>query len=636
MNRLVLTFAGLFLALAVVTAQTPSVKMRLKESSGLFGIGGPRTVTIDLTTANKDKQLNDVNANEGQYYYFYVKPVENWSIDEDFVKEDLAKLTIVQGGTKLQIMTKGELPKVKGEGILVGFEKTLRLHQPFTFTYTGGKTPVTAEFAVPLELWPGYSSFTKMMADADVLTRQRRFREAIWALQNVIANQSFKIIPDYASVPARRTLTFDMYTGARYQEYLDILTSGIYSLRQKITNLDQLRPEVQFAVDSIPNPSLSITGFDTAEKSVIDKARTIILQIGVSRDSLQRLLDDENTKWINEGSATGKNGQFYKTVIEVLAYAFSSLDFFDTTATQMNVSIEPEQRALLEKYNLVESYETFIKLSADRFARRLSIFQLTFLTNLQKDTAAFSLPFYSMLKAVNDYYLKNFASSKREIKHIFQTSYIPELNERFDMMRIAIQMRESGFPAEAMRLVNDAKAAEGRGDFQVAQERYMQATTLAPNFAFASYALGKFFGRTGDAIRGYTFLQSAFRVDTLFLSAYREAVKLYRPGGNWAPIVDVLLLALQYGNDYWEINHYLGEAYMGLADPQRAIIYFERALQLNPASYSTNIQAGLTYQAMRDYGKARDYFNRAVSLDPARMEAVDYLQKLNEEQRKMR
>jgi tetratricopeptide (TPR) repeat protein len=93
------------------------------------------------------------------------------------------------------------------------------------------------------------------------------------------------------------------------------------------------------------------------------------------------------------------------------------------------------------------------------------------------------------------------------------------------------------------------------------------------------------------------------------------------------------MIALNKGNDYWEINYNLGVAFLGEADPARAIQSFERTLALNPKSYRTNIQIGLAHQNVKNYQKAREYFNNAIGLDPTRQEAVDYLTKLNELQR---
>ncbi|HTP13396.1 MAG TPA: tetratricopeptide repeat protein, partial [Bacteroidota bacterium] len=139
--------------------------------------------------------------------------------------------------------------------------------------------------------------------------------------------------------------------------------------------------------------------------------------------------------------------------------------------------------------------------------------------------------------------------------------------------------------------------------------------------------------RTGDPVRATTFFEKAYRDDTLYLSAYRESCNLYRKQGNFKPMIEVLTLALSHGNDYWETNSALGQAFMGDGDPARAIERYKRALELNPRSYQTNIQLGQAYQTVKDFQKARECFNKAIEIDALRQEAVDALNKLNEQQR---
>ena len=168
---------------------------------------------------------------------------------------------------------------------------------------------------------------------------------------------------------------------------------------------------------------------------------------------------------------------------------------------------------------------------------------------------------------------------------------------------------------------------------QSAQDKYRQITLIAPNFSVGFYTLGKFYMRSGDPIRANYSFQRAYQIDTMYLSAYYESYNLFLRQSNFKEIIKVLTTALSKGNDFWEINYNLGIAFLGDADPARAIQSFERALTLNPRSYKTNIQIGLAYQNVKNYQKAREYFNNAIGIDPTKQEAVDFLTKLNELQR---
>jgi tetratricopeptide (TPR) repeat protein len=275
------------------------------------------------------------------------------------------------------------------------------------------------------------------------------------------------------------------------------------------------------------------------------------------------------------------------------------------------VKISEDYQARLTKYNITESYETFIRMCNERWQIHLPLFPIDFLPNLKKDTVSFSQPYYSMLKAVNDYYYGNYASAKHEIVQIFRTCYEQEIIGRFDMLRVIITNREQHISPEVMKMFDEAAQLEKTKDIQNAQDKYRQITLIAPNFAYGFFTLGKFYNRTGDPIRAIYSYQRAYQIDTLYLSAYRESYNLYIRQSNFN----------------------LGVAFLGDADPARAIQSFEHALALNPKSYKTNIQIGLAHQNVKNYQKAREYFNNAIGLDPTKQEAVDFLTKLNELQR---
>jgi tetratricopeptide (TPR) repeat protein len=383
----------------------------------------------------------------------------------------------------------------------------------------------------------------------------------------------------------------------------------------------------------LPRSEWTIGSLDPTVAPILDRSRNALTQIANIRDSLQRVLDDQNVRWIIEGSASGKNGYLYIYMIETLGSAFSSLNFADTALTELKVSIPADYQARLTKYNITESYETFIRMCNERYQTHLPIFPIDFLPNLKKDTTSFPLPYYSMLKAINDYLYGNFTSAKEEIFRVFRTCYEPELNSRFDMMRMRMIIREQNVSQEVLKMLNEAEQFEMKKDVQNAQDKYRQITLVAPDFSYGFYALGKFYSRTSDQIRAAYSFQRAYQIDTLFLTAYREYYMQYMKQGNYKEMITALTTALSKGNDYWEINYNLGVAYLGDADPARAIQHFERALALNPRSYKTNIQLGIAYQNVKNYQKAREYFNNAIGLDPTRQDAVDFLTKLNELQR---
>ena len=166
-----------------------------------------------------------------------------------------------------------------------------------------------------------------------------------------------------------------------------------------------MKPTFQYILDSLTSAPLNVPATDSSVKRLLDHAAIAVTRSRALRDWLQLALDDQNVRWIIEGSATGKNGDRYQTMIETLTYAFSSLDFADTTSTTLSkMDIPPQMKERLTKNDLEESYATFIRQCGDRLRRRGPLFPPEFLNNLQKDTASFSLPYYSMLRAISDSY----------------------------------------------------------------------------------------------------------------------------------------------------------------------------------------------------------------------------------------
>ena len=79
---------------AQVPAQVPSVQLKVKDKSGLFGMGGPRIVQIELSNQLHQLPVTGDNVNSDQYYYFYVAPAEDWVLDADFAESELSKVSV--------------------------------------------------------------------------------------------------------------------------------------------------------------------------------------------------------------------------------------------------------------------------------------------------------------------------------------------------------------------------------------------------------------------------------------------------------------------------------------------------------------------------------------------------------------
>ena len=609
------------------------MQLRVRESK-LFGLKGERFAKFELANEKHLLPLSSDNVNGGQYYFFRFLPVGGWAIDADFVQEELPKLVLIQNNQNFQISWKSDVLKDSaGSLIVVGYSKDLKINLPFTVQFGLDGTASKADLNIPREYWPGYTALMSALKAASDDVSEKRYKDAIVVYERLMRADSLLIFPQTKDLASRRSQCFEGVIADMWSSFMTTYRTATSSPKEKISLIDMLTPQAQFVIDSLPSAPLKVSATDTMVATILSRAQDVLSKVRSTRDSLQRAQDDLTVRWISEGAATGKNGPQFERMIEVLANAFSSLDFSDTTAHALSLSLSPELQAQLQKNNLQESYDIFIRQASERYQKRLPLFPPGFLSNLQKDTASFSLPFFHMLKAVQDYTSGVFPGALASIRAVFQTCYDLELSRRFDQMRVWINLRQRGVRPEIMNLLDEAAKAEKAGDKDAASEHYTTALRLSPDFAYAAYLCGKLYARSGDPIRARSFFERAYELDSCYLNAYRDAWALYQAAGNYKAMAGVVSQAINRGNDFWETNISLGIAYLGEGNLPQAIKQFERALHFSPNNYQTTVQLGLAYQAAKDFQKARDYFNKAIFIDPHRMEAVEFLQKLDELQK---
>ena len=611
-----------------------SIKLKIAEKSGLFNMGGPRFVRLTLSTQKSETKLNCENVNSGTYYYFLLQNEGSWTIDPDFLKENLPQFSLTQDSLRLHpdfadnIIANGDSTIV-----LIGYRKTFALNKPFAFEYPLNNGVARIEVKVPQEYWAGYSKVTRYFDAADKALNALCYKEAIANFNTILGDQGLAIFPTYSTAKEKRLEGFTKYFEEKFDSLSKTMASGA-GIKQKIAANREAVPKFQFVEDSLADQSLGISAADETVAPLMEKARSAIQRSHTALDSLHQALDDFNVRWIIAGSSGGRIDFKYKYIVEALAYAFASVNFADSAAREMTFTIPEELSARLKKYNIEESYETFTRIANERWKNRLELFPAGFLANLSRDSAQFPLPFYSVLTAVNDFYFLNFTDARKEIFQVMKTSYDHELTNRMDGLRILIDTREKKIPSEVLAHMRDGEAAEEKGNTDGAAEHYKDAMLIAEDYAPAAFALGKLYDRIGDSYKANNFFQKAVSTDTLYYSAYRFLYTNYFKNSNFKPMIDLLTQALARGNDFYDINYYLGIAYNGAALFEDAIKQYERALELNARSTDANIQAGIAYQNMKSYVKAREYYTRAIQIDPENQTATENLKRLDELQKK--
>jgi tetratricopeptide (TPR) repeat protein len=621
-------------ASSLIHAQSSSttVMIKIAQKSGFLGMGGPKFATISLSTANRETMLNSINVNSGKYYYFLIENNGKWKLDKDFISDELPKLKIVQESNTITSQYHDEGVVVgDNTSLLVGFPKTFDLHRLFSFIFTMGDSVSRVDVQIPMEYWNGYATISRLVNAADKSFSDKDYRKAIPLYAAVINDVSLKNFPMYKHAVQNRFMSFKNYFTDNWNKFNSILSDASVDIKQKISETEQSVLTFQFCVDSL---SAAVALPDSSTEPLYDQITTSLQRSTFVLDSLRTALDIKNTQWIIMGSSGGKIDYRYKYMIETLAYAFISIPFADSTATNLTFTISEEFSLRLKKYNLLESYQTFIRIANDRWKKRQEIYPPDFLPNLKKDSSQFPLPFYSVLKSVSDYFGNRFAESRSEIFKVFAQSYEPEINEKVDNLRILIETREKKISNEVLQHMKSARESELKGNPDDAIEHCKDAMLIAEDYAPAAFALGLLYEKIGDPYKANNFFQKAIISDQFYYLAYRHLYMNYIKNANFKPMIDLLTVALDRGNDFYTIHYYLGYAYNGSGLFEEAIKQFERALVLNNKSVNANIQAGIAYQNMKSYTKAREYYQKAIQIDPENQTATENLKRLDELQKR--
>ncbi|MFA6456957.1 MAG: hypothetical protein WCW40_09060 [Bacteroidota bacterium] len=640
------TFIGLLISVAVFfnillsqpssPVSTPEITIKISEKSGFFGMGKPRFAKIALSTRNQDNVLNSDNVNSGPLYYFMMRDSGGWSMDEDFILEDLPKLTITQSGVSYSLEPVSPAVKQGETSVLhLSAKKHLQLNQPLTFSVPVDKKTETVVMNVQQEFWPGYKKFISLKRDAEKAMAEARFADVVTAYEQILSDRALAIFPEFEGVYVLRFIGYQNLLADNTLKFQEAMEDGDTGTKQKIASSEEFLVKFKFVSDNVSKEQFLNDGTKDGSVQLRGTSDSMIERTTVVHDSLNQALDEQTIRWIVLGSSAGKIDFKYKYVIETFAYAYLSVNFADTAASSLKTVVSEDLTARLQKYSLSNSYETFLRVVNKRWKAKEPMFPEGFLENLARDTAQFPLPFYSMLKAVQEFYAQNFLASKAEIYQVMRTCYAYELTERIDQLRILINTIEKNVPMEVLQRIKDGYKAEERGDNDKAIEQYKDAILIAEEYAPAAFALGKLYDRNGDSYTANNFFQKAVTADSQYYTAYRFLYINFFKNANFKPMIDLLTQAINFGNDFFDIHYYLGIAYNGSAQYDLAIQQYERALELNSKSIDANIQAGISYQNMKSYTKARDYFKRAITIDPENQTATDNLKRLDELQKKM-
>lgn len=622
----VILAAQLFFTLGL--AQIPSVELKVRERSGFLGMGPARYISLSLSNKDQSIPLTSKNVNGGNLYFFVLKTIGDWSFDQGFIRNELMNLSLYQYEKMFLIQFTGEV-NLKDSTLLVGFSKELRINNLFLAQFTSRSFSSDAEFHILPKFWPGYDTFTSLSNDADQQHTNGNFVEAINLYDHLLQSSELRIFPEFIELKTKRNKVFDSYLRVQIRSANEIMSDRSLSSKERIVKIDSMISPIRFVVETLPAESIGVSEHDPIAANILNRAQTTLSRLSSARDSLQKLIEEENIRWIIEGASAARSGYYFQVIVEALVYGLTSIDFTDPVSRSLKGNLPDRIQTQLVKNGLLDSYESFMRVLQRRYEDGVPIFPVEFLPNLKRDSSTFTQPYFRMLKAVSDFLYGNFDGAATSISTILRYCSIPEISERYDRLRILIDVRHEKYQIESFRLAELA----AKNDPTLAATIFEKAATLAPDFGYLYFLMGKSLLLRKDTTQAITLFQRSYQLDSLFFSAYREESKIYQRASRYDDMISVLRRAIQNGNKYWETFHNLGLAYLLNNETDLAIEYLESAYDINPLNYDTNVQLGLVFIEKDDLEKAREFFNNAINIDPIREEAVTCLLKLNELQR---
>ncbi len=159
-------------------------------------------------------------------------------------------------------------------------------------------------------------------------------------------------------------------------------------------------------------------------------------------------------------------------------------------------------------------------------------------------------------------------------------------------LRLALVLRDSGLPGEAIRLIADrddvdellADTYAAAGRFDEAIPIYGRLADDEPENADHWYGLGRSHYETGDAEQAVPALERAVRLDAARHEAWGVLAAIHHRREDWATAGDMLLRYLEIRPDHAPSIFLLATCYDNLGDAEQALLHYNRFISLDDGS----------------------------------------------------
>jgi tetratricopeptide (TPR) repeat protein len=164
------------------------------------------------------------------------------------------------------------------------------------------------------------------------------------------------------------------------------------------------------------------------------------------------------------------------------------------------------------------------------------------------------------------------------------------------------EVLQQGTP-ELYVLLSDLLQANGR--FAEAGRYLNHAMRLAPHDASAYYVKGMLQAKQGDSLASLVSLDYAMKNNPRMLRAYVQSIVINRKLQNITQALAINNKAIQRFPQVAELFYERGQIYDGLAKPDTAMIFYQKAITVNPSYREALMQ-------MADLGLKNRYYNRSL------------------------
>jgi tetratricopeptide (TPR) repeat protein len=154
------------------------------------------------------------------------------------------------------------------------------------------------------------------------------------------------------------------------------------------------------------------------------------------------------------------------------------------------------------------------------------------------------------------------------------------------------------------------------GNFQQAEEYYLQALAADPNNPSANNLLGTLYYQSGDLAAAAPLVEKAIQAQPYFVEAHNLLGSIHHALGHYEKAIISYRKVLDYQPDYAMAHNNLGIALMDIGQFRAALDSYQRALEIQPGYVDAYANRGIAYRHLGQIDDAIASYGHALLLRP--------------------